>query len=335
RDWMRSNTHRPTYYMWGVLASSGYPLYLYTPDSAVRRQSSWDDHGETYVATFDGPDIWIRVKVLKGIHRVGFYFINKDGHHGRNRHRDYIIEAVSYHKPPEKAYQTLIRKKHGGTTRRLYQEDFTGALKQPVLARTRVRDWWGPVYKNFLIKGPGYYLFHLRRAGSYNAVVSAVVVDRLTWGEEGPARGPLSGLYDVRYNPPEIPERRAIKMEFGKLKGGAHTAAAWALWQALDAARWYRGAEQWQRKGRVYAYRTAVGAGMDGPIAKNWRWYARIWTDDDRKEFDEVMARAWFRMQQGNPDLRTRHYRKYSPNTYETPEEWERANKDRLKADEK
>ena len=46
------------------------PNTLYNPVAGVRRQSEWDDNGEAYSSLLDGPDIWVKVKVPKGIHRL-------------------------------------------------------------------------------------------------------------------------------------------------------------------------------------------------------------------------------------------------------------------------
>lgn len=35
---------------------------LYMPNLGHRRQTSWDDHGETYSTTYQGPDLWFRIR---------------------------------------------------------------------------------------------------------------------------------------------------------------------------------------------------------------------------------------------------------------------------------
>ncbi|MDR1484392.1 MAG: hypothetical protein LBT09_06175, partial [Planctomycetaceae bacterium] len=68
------------------------PKVLWDPFSGYRRQAEWDDHGEAYPLTKDGPDVWYLLEIKHdGIFQHGLYFFNKDGHDGANRIRDYIL----------------------------------------------------------------------------------------------------------------------------------------------------------------------------------------------------------------------------------------------------
>jgi len=94
------------------------PRTLYDPIIGYRRQAEWDDHGEAYSTSFEGPDVWVTIEVPEGIQRISFYFFNKDGHEGANRYRDFLLEL--------KNYTTDLKKAHFA----------------PVLAHTRVHDFW-------------------------------------------------------------------------------------------------------------------------------------------------------------------------------------------------
>ena len=132
---------------------------LYDPTLGYRRQASWDDYAEAYPMSFEGPDVWVTVRVPEGLHRVSLYFFNKDGHRGRNRYRDYLLE-VRDHVPSVRAVE-----------------------RKPTLAKTRVREFWGGVHQCFAVKGPGEYFVKIGCNDSFNTVVSGVMVDTLSGWE--------------------------------------------------------------------------------------------------------------------------------------------------------
>lgn len=81
------------------------PTYLqsrvvkgYSPWSKPRRQAEWDDHGEAYSRTHEGPDLYCTLKVPAVIFFLSLYDFNKDGHDGANRCRDYVV-SVRPHDP--------------------------------------------------------------------------------------------------------------------------------------------------------------------------------------------------------------------------------------------
>ncbi len=58
-------------------------------------------------------------------------------------------------------------------------------------------------------------------------------------------------------------------------------------------------------------------------MLENWRWRLPLWTETDRRGFRDATAEAWHLHQLYDPDIRTKAFRKYSPHTYDTREEWE------------
>ncbi len=52
---------------------------LTTPDKN-RRQAEWDDHGETYPQSLDGPDIYCMLNIPASQFYLSLYDFNKDGH---------------------------------------------------------------------------------------------------------------------------------------------------------------------------------------------------------------------------------------------------------------
>ncbi|MCX7048552.1 MAG: hypothetical protein NTX50_24085 [Candidatus Sumerlaeota bacterium] len=147
------------------------PRVLYVPDIGTRRQAEWDDHGEAYPRTHEGPDLWLLVKATERVNRLSLYFYNKDGHKGENRCRDYQIEIYPHKEdkqtsgieprgPRIQAGGKTISSdlvaydgKPAGPTNKFYR--LTGlpatALHNSPLARSRIRDFWGGAYKQFIL----------------------------------------------------------------------------------------------------------------------------------------------------------------------------------------
>lgn len=130
---------------------------LTTPEF-YRRQSEMDDHGETYPMTKDGPDIYFAMRIPAGLFYLSLYDMNKDGHSDDNRYRDYRVAIY------EHPVNNWLR-------------DITGLERQPVLARGRIRDFWGGVYKRYLVQGPRTLTIHVSRNHSFNTILPAVMLD--------------------------------------------------------------------------------------------------------------------------------------------------------------
>jgi streptogramin lyase len=133
------------------------PKVLWNPYACSRRQSEWDDHGEAYPMTFDGPDLWYLLEIKhEGVFKIGMYFFNKDGHNGNNRFRDYVIEF--YKSPRVRVWQN----RHA--ERKIFSDMSESVARRDVLlAKNRIRDFWGGVHKQFVVKGPGNYLVKIRK----------------------------------------------------------------------------------------------------------------------------------------------------------------------------
>ncbi len=334
------------------------PRSLYDPVFGGRRQSEWDDHGEAYPRSHEGPDLWIRVWVPQGVHRIAFYFMNKDGHEGGNRDRDYLLEARQVPLDGKFEQEALaVRGQLKGCPSFLVGygrlEDVSPAgqgrfsidpsqLVPPPgrppaarVARARVRDFWGGVYKRFLARGPAKYDFKVSRNGSMNTILSAVLVDRMTGSPTALGfhfRGKtqrdvvedtgLPWMGEVRYDVP----------------GG--TLRAWSDPSPHDRARLRAPAVAWDaavqglgddrglrayRRTAILAYRAgvlAVPSRESREMLENWRWRLPLWSAADRDGFAETTAWAWHQMQLKSPELGTKAFRKHSPNTYATREEW-------------
>ena len=87
-----------------------------------RRQAEWDDHGEAYPMSHEGPDVYCTLAVPKGLFFLSLYDMNKDGHGGANRWRDYRV-SIRPHDP------------------KAPRENIDGFEQQPELAHARIHDF--------------------------------------------------------------------------------------------------------------------------------------------------------------------------------------------------
>ena len=146
------------YYVHGT---SGDQRALYDPSLGSRRQGELNDMTydlAEYPESYDGPDLWVRVKAPEGVHCLSLYFVNNDAHSSNNgtKYRDYDVQVL-----PGFA-------------------DDNVANTSPPLARTRVTDFWGGVYKQFLICGPADYVVRIGRNRSVVTKLQGVFLDPVT-----------------------------------------------------------------------------------------------------------------------------------------------------------
>jgi hypothetical protein len=125
--------------------------------SKDRRGSEWDDHGEMYPLTLDGPHVYCSVKVPAGLFYLSLYEFNKDGHIGANCYRDWRI-SLREHKS-----SNLL--------------DITDFDKEPELAHARIYGFCGGVWKRFLVRGPISLTIQIDRNHSYNTNLEAITLD--------------------------------------------------------------------------------------------------------------------------------------------------------------
>jgi hypothetical protein len=182
--WLKTDNHRT----------------LYDPFVGSRRQAEWDDHGEVYKLTMDGPDLWYMINFKKaGVYRLSMYFFNKDGHSGNNRMRDYLVEIFPFQKSASKS---------DSDWRKLAIESEKLA-RDKALARSRVKDFWGGNYKTFVVTGSSAYAVKVDRNYSFNTILSSVMVDRMI-GEENYYDAKTTPWIYVDYKPPKLPKRSQI-----------------------------------------------------------------------------------------------------------------------------
>jgi hypothetical protein len=130
-----------------------------------RRESEIDDHGETYPVTWQGPGLYVYLHIPPGEYTLSLYFFNKDGHTGPNRNRDYVISLL----PLPATY--------------LFGSDLfpnTAPLaKMRGAAQSRVVNFWGGVWKRFLVRGPMKLVIRVAKNYSRDAMLAGAMLDPL------------------------------------------------------------------------------------------------------------------------------------------------------------
>ena len=240
------------------------PRSLFSPLLGYRRQSEWNDYGnelDVYPWAFEGPDLWVAVTVPAGVHRASLYFYNKDGQSGQDRYRDFPIELKN----------TLTNQKQMNAA--------------PTLARARATDFWGGVYQQFALCGPAKFSFKVRRNHSHAVIIQGVFLDPII---ESDADKPLSWMHGVAYGAPVVSEA-----EIAQSKDAATVRAARELWAELDRVQLDKSGSGVQWTMRLGALRAAQSAGAPESLLANWRWQMDIWSDADRANWNETMARAF------------------------------------------
>ena len=191
-----------------------------------RRQSEWDDHGEAYPMSFDGPHLYASIQIPKGWFVLSLYDWNKDGQIGSNRWRDYQISAHTH--PAEIPLNSI-----------------EGFASWPDEVRGRIHDFRGGVWKRFLVRGPQNVTVEVNRNHSFNTILAGMFLDR--WdAQPAPYFGTLQD-WQVRDNErasrrgqlleeayiPSRQAQRALRFEAGQ--NAAETAQR--LWQGVQEVR--------------------------------------------------------------------------------------------------
>ncbi len=226
---------------------------LYFPNLQQRVEAEWNDAGGRYPRLFDGPDMWLKVRIPKGLYRLSFYFHNKDGQSGINDTRDYLVQLYPKGNSPAQAW----------------------AYQRP-LATSRVMQFWGGMYCRFLISGPGTYQVRLDRNYGYWMTVAGMFLDHITGPKNLVGYTQLDGLPVSTYRPADPQLDRMITQS-----------GAYRLWRRLNEIRSYSAADisaQWTD--RILAYRFAEVHDFPPALLERWRWKLCLWLPSDRRAFN-------------------------------------------------
>lgn len=202
-------------------------LKLATPEMA-RRQAEWDDHGEEYPMSLDGPHLYCRLQVPPGRFVLSLYEVNTQGHTWRNRYRDYRLSIRIPTRPLQATAQGTVqegasrdRTAQGGKAPAAAsgaggagaQEPLQEALQGTEIARGRVSDFWGGVYKRFVVQGPLTLSVEVNRNYSHNTLLSGVLLDQLD--EEPAPYFPAISLSSFHAGPPSSDQAAANQAALG------------------------------------------------------------------------------------------------------------------------
>ena len=130
----------------------------HTRPALDRRDASVDDHGEALSSSDQGPGLYVELNVPAGQYVLAIYEWNDDGHASSNRNRDYRLDA----------------------RRHPYMESFESERRfasEPRDATSRACDFYGGVWKRFLVYGPTQVAIRISRNHSLNTVFSAAALD--------------------------------------------------------------------------------------------------------------------------------------------------------------
>jgi hypothetical protein len=166
------------------------------------------------------------------------------------------------------------------------------------LASTRVCNFWGGIHKQFIVQGENSYFIKIDRNYSYNAILSAVMIDRMAGDRLPEELFGIPCMADIEYNPPEIPDhfydndgRRLL-----------------ILWNSLNSIFERKNGVIFQRKGRIAAYQAATEyAQRDQQIAElahSLKWRLNQWDTQQRKEHDKIMKAGFNRLVELTPSLK-------------------------------
>lgn len=295
---------------------------LYCPETGTRTEAEWDDHGEVYEHSFDGPDIWVVTDIPEGLHEVALYFYNPNGRERNAGYRDYLVEARTW-KPSypdhlnfliwanKKQYQqnrsrlsSLFSKNQENRKTEIFIQQ-----KKPVAARTRVKDFSGNgVYKRFLVKGPASCSFTIKRNASFNTIINGIFVTR------------MDGKYSTRPilapNDPYIPAVKRIAV------GENLPMNILTLWNSgsfstLPSPPSHDRAEK--RKLQAFRAMQQYLAGHPGnesvkKLNRIWKFRLALWDQEQRNDFDAACERSWAHLQQQSAIYRSKEWRPHSPN---------------------
>lgn len=271
---------------------------LYCPTDATRTEAEWDDHGEAYPYTFDGPDVCALVHVLEPDHHIDLYFFNPNGRKSPMGLRDYLIEVkkITTSQNPvllERAFHLPEMKK-----------ELARIVNEKVLLRTRVNFFSGTgVYKRFLVTEPGYYLFRIVRNYSFNTILNGVFVSR---------RGQIarrkfnpftldSNFAGICPHPPDVDLQELTQHQQDVLTVANLITQDVKTLDARDSIL------------RQFLRMNPQNPSQK-PLTEHIRWAVNDFTGEDFQQFDEMMEYSWNHKQEIRPAYRSAEFMPHGPN---------------------
>ncbi|MDR2172303.1 MAG: hypothetical protein LBP59_19335 [Planctomycetaceae bacterium] len=282
----------------------------YDPLNGNRRFSEWDDHGEAYAWSKDGPDLWYVLEINhSGVFRLGMYFVNMDGHDGSNRWRDYLIEIY----PSDKGCSAIDSDRQVLSK---YAESQIATVTP--LARTRVKNFWNGVYKNFIVNGPAKYLVKIDRNYSFNTIMSGIFIQQIHGEPTDDTKFGIPKLY-AHYYPPTFPDYFE----------DAESRVMWETWIELDK-KWINDDAidcQWKYRVAVYVAATRAAQENEAPddvkkLAKCLKWRLNQWDAEQRSMWNYMTKLGYEKLLNNNPQLKEQIKKQNKENIPEFMKDW-------------
>lgn len=273
---------------------------LFCPEICNRIEAEWDDHGEAYPSFFDGPDIWAKIVLPEGRFQVSLYFYNPNGHQKATARRDYLIEIRKSPIP-----KNLNQQDFSKWYCLLPEQEMLEMVPQKILARTRVNYFTRHgVYKNFIMEGGNAYYVRVVRNGSFNTIWNGIFVSPIIKGKNyNPVctKGLMeyAGIY---------PQKHVLKdSEINRL----YAKLSEAYQRCNDAGQM---AYVHQLMLSLFRYAGREEA-VNESLLYNLRWDLKIADTRDAEEFEDIMRKSWFALQEDRALYRSRDWSPYAPRT--------------------
>lgn len=279
---------------------------LFCPSICLRRESEWDDHGEAYSPTLDGPDVWVIVNIPSDGYELSLYFYNPNGYKEAESKRDYFIELRKYDEMQLSIYNRKDSVSFKSMIANIKNILMSRIQKLPVLARTRVRFFAaGGVYKTFVINRKGRYYFRICRNNSFNTILNGIFVSQMSRNNRKSEEF-LESFIHYAYNPPAPPnlnEEQKRERSYMILK---------------DINDYYDfkmnpGLMDQMDRMKLKNYRFAKNNSINDDILHHLRWDLKIQEPQDAAYFDQSVRKCWEYLQLYQTPFRSKEWAPKSP----------------------
>ena len=258
---------------------------LFKMEYCYRTEAEWDDHGEAYPRTFEGPDLWITLELdPEAVWRLALYFYNPNGRTGDNHERDYVLEI----------YRSDMR------------ENLNKCMSKKPLCTARVSDFASNgVYKVFALHGAGCYRVRILRNGSLNTILNGIFLDHMYEPQDikrisEDQRIPEQGKY-------RAPRWYDCNTDQLKNEGAEYLKRYFASPDSVQ------GIESLSLLRLAFYRYVCEKLPSNRNLHERLRWDLALWTEKDRREFDAAMKDYWAELQEKHPERRSREYCQNSP----------------------
>lgn len=279
---------------------------LYNIDDATRPDSEWSDQSYVHGSFFDGPDLWVIVRVPSGKNEISLYF-NQPGSRNISRYdRDYLVEARFVESRLPQDVLTIGKDANGKPSENLVDMELTRAMSLPVAARTRCRDFGNNgVYKNFYTDRPGFYFLRISGNGSEEATLTGVFLNACQENSYQSIQMP---------SPPEL-----ISVKTSDVPENLISVWTDCFVKRADSPSQIRCSQPLLLR----AFRKLWNnPSVPSVLKENWKWHLKIWDEDEVKKFEDKMLAAWSSRQMHDSYLRSSYKFPNSPNVINfTPQE--------------